>query len=95
MNECHATLLSLVLLSAALLAAQPLPLSTPEAQGLSQERLKRLHQTFQQITEEGKRAGAITMIVRNGKIADWQVYGYRDREAGFRWRRIRFSTSGR
>jgi len=75
------TLLSLVLLSAALLTAQPLPLSTPEAQGLSQERLKRLHQTFQQITEEGKRAGAITMIVRNGKIADWQAYGYRDREA--------------
>ncbi len=41
----------------------------------------RLHQAFEQITREGKRAGAITMIVRNGKIADWQTYGYRDLEA--------------
>lgn len=63
---------------AASIAAQPLPLSTPEKEGLSADRLARLHQRFEQMTKEGHRAGAITMIVRNGKIADWKAYGYRD-----------------
>jgi CubicO group peptidase (beta-lactamase class C family) len=62
----------------AVLAAQPLPLSTPEKEGLSAERLKRLHAAFEQMTRDGSRAGAITMIVRNGRIADWHTYGYRD-----------------
>ena len=68
----------LTFLAVALAAAQPLPLSTPAKEGLSPERLKRLHDTFEQITSEGKRAGAITMIVRNGRIADWRTYGLRD-----------------
>jgi CubicO group peptidase (beta-lactamase class C family) len=72
--------LSLALFVAALLRAQPLPISTPQAEGFSTDRLARLHQTFNQLTQQGKRAGAITLIVRNGKIADWQTYGYRDRD---------------
>lgn len=72
------TLLSLVLFCAALAPAQPFPTATPQSLGFSPERLARLHQKFQQITEEGTRAGAVTMILRNGKIADWQAYGYRD-----------------
>lgn len=67
--------------TATLLAAQPLPVSSPEREGLSPERLERLHKAFRQMTEERKRAGAISMIVRNGKIADWQTYGFRDAEA--------------
>ncbi|MGH9632866.1 MAG: serine hydrolase domain-containing protein, partial [Bryobacteraceae bacterium] len=63
---------------AALLCAQPLPVSTPEKEGLSSERLERLHKRFEEMVQEEKRAGAITMIVRNGKIADWETYGYRD-----------------
>jgi CubicO group peptidase (beta-lactamase class C family) len=70
-----------LLAGVALLAAQPLPISTPEREGLSPERLARLHATFKKLTDEGSRAGAITMIVRNGKIADWQAYGYRDTAA--------------
>jgi CubicO group peptidase (beta-lactamase class C family) len=66
------------LILAASLGAQPLPLSSPEKEGLSSERLARLHQRFEQMVQEGKRAGAITMIVRNGRIADWKTYGYRD-----------------
>ena len=73
--------LPIVLFCAGLLPAQPLPLSTPAAEGFSVERLDRLHQFFEQMTHDDKRAGAITMIVRNGKIADWQTYGYRDLEA--------------
>jgi CubicO group peptidase (beta-lactamase class C family) len=73
----------LSLAAAGLLAtAQPLPVSKPEAAGLSSARLDRLHQTFQKIASDGTRAGAITMIVRDGKIVDWQTYGSRDRAAG-------------
>jgi CubicO group peptidase (beta-lactamase class C family) len=77
-NKAMRTILSCVLFFAALLPAQPLPVATPESEGLSPERLARLHHTFEQLTAEGKRAGAITMIVRNGKIADWRAYGSRD-----------------
>jgi CubicO group peptidase (beta-lactamase class C family) len=74
-------LLPLALFVAAILRAQPLPISTPQAEGLAPDRLARLHQNFDQITQQGKRGGVITMIVRNGKIADWKTYGYRDRDA--------------
>jgi CubicO group peptidase (beta-lactamase class C family) len=67
-----------LLVFAKFLGAQPLPLSTPAKEGLSSERLERLHQRFDQMVREGKKAGAITMIVRNGRIADWEAYGYRD-----------------
>jgi CubicO group peptidase (beta-lactamase class C family) len=68
--------------SVALLGAQPLPLSTPENEGLSSERLARMHAYYNDAVKSGRRAGAITMIVRNGKIADWRAYGYRDVEHG-------------
>ncbi len=70
-----------VLLVTASLSAQPLPISSPEREGLSAKRLSRLHESFREMTRDGKRSGAITMIVRNGKIAGWQTYGYRDTEA--------------
>lgn len=67
-----------LLVSTALLAGEPLPLSTPEKEGLSSERLERLHKVFDQMVSDGKRAGAITLIARNGKIVGWKAYGYRD-----------------
>ena len=74
-----------VLLALPLLAlglrAQPLPLSTPEAEGISSERLERLHGHFERLVREGKRAGAITLIARHGKIADWRAYGFRNVES--------------
>jgi CubicO group peptidase (beta-lactamase class C family) len=71
-------LLICLLVFVTLLAGQPLPVSTPEKEGLSPERLERLHKWFDQTVIDGKRAGAITLIARNGKIADWKTYGYRD-----------------
>jgi CubicO group peptidase (beta-lactamase class C family) len=67
-----------LLVFTSLIAGQPLPLSNPEKEGLSSERLERLHRTFDQMVSEGKRAGAITLIARRGRIADWRAYGYRD-----------------
>lgn len=72
------------LLSAALALAavlgQPLPLSTPEREGFSPERIQRIHRYFEQLTSSGERPGAITLILRNGRIADWRAYGLRDAE---------------
>ncbi|MCW5982073.1 MAG: beta-lactamase family protein [Bryobacteraceae bacterium] len=65
---------------AAVAAGQPLPLSTPEKEQLSSERLERLHRRFEEVVKKGERAGAITLIARNGRIADWRAYGYRDLE---------------
>ncbi|MBC8165396.1 MAG: beta-lactamase family protein [Bryobacteraceae bacterium] len=66
---------------AAVLRAQPLPVSTPEKEGLSSERLQRLHARFDDFVKQGKRAGAITLVMRNGKVVDWKTFGYRDLEA--------------
>jgi CubicO group peptidase (beta-lactamase class C family) len=73
--------LLLALLLTGLLAAQPLPVSTPEREGFSTERLERLHNTFDKFVKDGRKAGAITLLVRNGRIADWKTYGYRDLES--------------
>ncbi len=62
------------------LQAQPLPLSSPEKEGISAERLKRLHASFEQVTKAGRPPGAVTMVVRNGRIVDWRAYGERDAE---------------
>ena len=67
---------------AGLLVSQPLPVSSPEKEGLSSERLGRLHNEFEKMTREGKKAGAIVLIARNGKIADWRSFGHRDLETG-------------
>ncbi|HYP15254.1 MAG TPA: serine hydrolase [Bryobacteraceae bacterium] len=69
--------LSLFALAAALIA-QPLPLSTPEKEGFSSDRLARLHERFDDMVKDGKRGGAVTLIARNGRIVDWRPYGYRD-----------------
>ena len=49
--------------------------------GFSMDRLERLHTGIQSYIDEQKHAGAITAIVRNGKIVDFKTYGYRDLEA--------------
>lgn len=69
------------LLLAATLNAQPLSISSPEKEGISSERLERLHARFDDFVRSGKRAGAITLVIRHGKVVDWKTYGYRDLEA--------------
>jgi len=60
----------------------PLPAATPESQGMSSERLARVRAEIQRFVDEGKHAGAVTLVARNGKIVDWAAYGKRDLEAG-------------
>ena len=60
----------------------PLPLATPESQGMSSERLARVRAEIQRFLDEGKHAGAVSLVARNGKIVDWGAYGKRDLEVG-------------
>jgi len=61
--------------------AQPLPTSTPDAEGFDAERLSRMHALVQEHVTAGRHAGAVSLVARHGKIVDWRAYGYRDLEA--------------
>lgn len=59
-------------------AAEPLPVTTPADQGVSSQRLERLHDFLDQRTRRGDYLGAVALIARNGRIVDWRAWGWRD-----------------
>jgi CubicO group peptidase (beta-lactamase class C family) len=64
-------------------AAAPLPrAASPEAVGLSSERLQRITRTFQRDVDEKLIPGAVVLLARNGQIAYLETFGYRDRTSG-------------
>ena len=67
---------------AALHAASPLPTSSPDRQGIDAVRLERMHDLVGGYVEDGKHAGAVAMVVRNGRIVDWQTWGAANLETG-------------
>ncbi|MBI4903659.1 MAG: beta-lactamase family protein [Acidobacteria bacterium] len=69
------------LLTVLCLAAETLPTSTAHDAGLSAERLARIAPIMQKHVDEDRMAGAIGLIVRNGKAGYFETYGYQDREA--------------
>jgi CubicO group peptidase (beta-lactamase class C family) len=71
-----------VIIALATLAADQLPLSSPESQGLSPERLERLHAFLNDEIEQKHYSGAVLLLARDGRIVDWRAFGLRDREAG-------------
>lgn len=71
--------LSLTLLVAISVQAQ-LPTASPKAAGFDLARLEVLHATTKRFAAEGQHAGLITLLARDGKIVDFQTYGYRDVE---------------
>lgn len=63
--------------------AAPLPKAAkPETVGLSSQRLQRLTDAFNADVQSGKIPGAVVMIVRQGKVAYSQSFGFQDRAAG-------------
>lgn len=72
-------LFALTLLGAVSLRAQ-LPTASPKTAGFDPARLEVLHATTKRFVDEGQHAGLITLLARNGKIVDFQTYGYRDVE---------------
>lgn len=69
--------LSLTLLVSVSGQAQ-LPMASPKAAGFDPARLEVLHATTKRFVDEGQHAGIITLLARDGKIVDFQTYGYRD-----------------
>lgn len=57
-----------------------LPNCWPKTAGFDPGRLAVMHATTKRFVDSGKLAGVITLLVRGGKIADFQTYGYRDVE---------------
>ncbi len=57
-----------------------LPTASARSLGFDRERLDVLHATTQRFVDEGKHAGLITLLARDGKIVDFKTYGLRDVE---------------
>jgi CubicO group peptidase (beta-lactamase class C family) len=52
--------------------------ATPEDVGMSTERLSRVSRAMQEIVDEGRLAGIVTMLARHGKIAHFETFGYQE-----------------
>jgi CubicO group peptidase (beta-lactamase class C family) len=55
--------------------------ASPEAVGLSSERLGRIGNAIEQSINEGRIAGAVALVARHGQIAYFKAFGMADREA--------------
>jgi len=84
-------LTKIMLLVTALTVLAPLPglpadvlprAQRPEDVGFSTERLARLTRITQEHVEAGRLPGAVILIARQGKIAYFESFGYRDRDRG-------------
>jgi CubicO group peptidase (beta-lactamase class C family) len=65
-----------LLLTAPAFAATPLPVSpSPEAQGFSADRLRRLDDAMTQSVRSGMVGGALTLLARHGKVVEYKSYG--------------------
>ena len=58
--------------------AQPLPAAPPESVGMAPERLARLTTAMKGLVDEGKLAGTVTLVARNGKVVYHEAAGRRD-----------------
>jgi CubicO group peptidase (beta-lactamase class C family) len=58
------------------------PAASPEAVGLSTERLKEVSTAFVAGVDKKEIPGAVVLIARHGKIGYFEAFGYRDRETG-------------
>jgi CubicO group peptidase (beta-lactamase class C family) len=61
--------------------AQDLPSVKPESVGLSADRLERIATAVQHDIDDKRIAGAVTLVVRHGKVAWFKAQGMSDREA--------------
>jgi CubicO group peptidase (beta-lactamase class C family) len=50
----------------------------PESLGFSSQRLERLHTAMQQLVDEKKLAGIVTLLARHGKVVEERTYGQKD-----------------
>jgi CubicO group peptidase (beta-lactamase class C family) len=75
-----AAVLTMVAVSPAAAAGLP-KAAKPEAVGFSSQRLQLLSDAFNADVNAGKIPGAVVLIVRQGKVAYFQTFGFQDRAA--------------
>lgn len=63
-------------------ASQDLPRVDPEDVGMSADRLALLSDVIQQYVDDGRIAGAVVLVARDGGLVYNEAFGFRDREAG-------------
>jgi CubicO group peptidase (beta-lactamase class C family) len=73
---------ALIVLSASMAWAQPLPSARPDQVGLSSERLDRIGSVLRSEIEKGKFPGAVAVVARKGRIVYFESFGSRDKAAG-------------
>lgn len=74
------TILIFLTLLMVISARAQLPAASPETSKFDPARMEVLHATVKRFVDEGKHVGIITIIARDGRIEDFQTYGYRDLE---------------
>ena len=72
---------SLMVLAALPLTAAELPTSTPEAEGMSAEKLKEVGKIVHGFIDDHKIAGGTVLIARHGKLVFHETYGVMDLES--------------
>lgn len=70
----------ILLLVSPLIWAADLPMAQPESVGISSERLQRIDDYFQRFVDEGKIAGAVSLVARKGKVVHHSAVGWKYRE---------------
>jgi len=82
-----ALVLALIFFTRAIAGAQPLPAVAPDRVGLATAPLSAIDARMQSYVDEGKLAGIVLLIAREGQVAHAGVYGKMDIEAGLPMRR--------
>ena len=72
---------ALFALAALPLTAASVPVTKPEVVGVSGERLRRIHETIQSHIDAHDIAGAVTLVMRRGRIAHLEAHGAMDVES--------------
>src|SRR5262245_28850168 len=61
--------------------ARALPVASSDSVGVSSERLERLHKGMQDFVDRHEVGGVVTLIARDGKVADVHANGFQDVES--------------
>jgi CubicO group peptidase (beta-lactamase class C family) len=76
------TFLLLFALTLALGFARPsAQMTAPSPAGFAADRLNRIDRVFQQFVDDDRLSGAVTLVLRDGKVAYEHAFGWRDKEA--------------
>jgi CubicO group peptidase (beta-lactamase class C family) len=73
-----------MVLSSVLSAQLPAPPATTAAPGFAPERLSRIDRVMQQYVDDGRLAGAVALVLRDGQPVYERAFGWSDKEGGRR-----------